>query len=262
MQVYLQSINADFNFVNKCAYDSINFNDLSNANGDTISLYNWAFGDGTFSTDTNPSHIYAVSNNYEVVLIIQSNSGCSDTINKFVDVYPVPTAGFDYYSEEYIIGNTIEYTDLSSDADNWQWAFGDGITSTVQNPQHIYNVEGNYTVVQSVSNSYNCVDTAITDINIKSADEILPPKLPTAFSPNGDNNNDVFYPRGGPFKTMEFRVYNSWGQMIYETTKLDEAWDGTFDGIDQPVGVYIWTVKAVTIDDNEYVKTGDVTLVR
>ena len=262
LQVYLQSITADFNFVNKCAYDSINFNDLSNANGDTITQYNWSFGDGAFSTDTNPSHLYGISNNYEVILVIQSNSGCSDTINKFVDVYPVPTAGFDYYSDEYIVGNTIEFTDLSSDAENWQWAFGDGITSSVQNPQHIYNTEGNYTVIQAVSNSYNCVDTAITDINIKSADQILPPKLPTAFSPNGDNNNDIFYPRGGPFKTMEFRVYNSWGQMIYETTKLDEGWDGTFDGVDQPVGVYVWTVKAVTIDDNEYVKTGDVTLIR
>ncbi len=262
MQVYLQSITADFNFVNKCSYDSINFNDLSNTNGDTIAQYNWAFGDGTFSTDTNPSHIYAVSNNYEVILVIQSNSGCSDTINKFVDVYPVPTAGFNYYTDEYIAGNNIEFTDLSSDAENWQWAFGDGITSTIQNPQHIYNTEGIYTIIQAVSNSYGCVDTAITDINIKSADKILPPKLPTAFSPNGDNNNDIFYPRGGPFKTIEFRVYNSWGQVIYETTKLNEAWDGTYNGIDQPIGVYIWTVKAVTIDDKEYVKTGDVTLIR
>ncbi len=92
--------------------------------------------------------------------------------------------------------------------------------------------------------------------------EILPPKLPTAFSPNGDGMNDVYYPRGGPFKTIDFRVYNSWGVEIYSTQTVGEGWDGTYKGVDQQVGTYVWTVRAMTVKGEEFIKTGDVTLIR
>jgi len=261
-QVYLQSVTAEFNFESKCLYDSINFIDYSYTNGDTIQSYNWLFGDGNSSTEQNPDHLYLLSNTYSVILIATSSSGCVDSVTKTVEVYPVPSAGFDYYAEEYLINNTIEYTDLSSGSESWQWNFGDGITSTLQNPQHIYNIEGTYTITQVVSNNYTCVDTAQADITIEPGVEILPPKLPTAFSPNGDGMNDVYYPRGGPFKTIDFRVYNSWGVEIYSTQTVGEGWDGTYKGVDQQVGTYVWTVKAITVKGEEFIKTGDVTLIR
>jgi gliding motility-associated-like protein len=179
-----------------------------------------------------------------------------------IEVYPKPSAGFEFYADEYIEGNIIEFTDLSTGSDNWQWSFGDGITSTIQRPIHIYNLANEYVVVQAIANIYGCVDTAITNIVINNGDVILPPKLPTAFTPNGDKMNDVFYPRGGPFKTIDFRVYNNWGQEIFSTNNLNEGWDGTYKGVDQQIGVYIWTISATTTDGKEYIKTGDVTLIR
>ncbi len=262
MQVYLQSITANFSFVNKCTYDSIPFTNLSNANGDTITSYSWSFGDGNYNTEESPKHKYLISNNYDVQLIIESNSGCSDTIVKTAEAYPVPSASFDYYSEEYIEGNSIEFTDYSTGDETWQWNFGDGITSSIQNPKHIYNVAANYLIIQTVNNSYSCIDSAVTNLVIKKGLKILPPKLPTAFSPNGDQMNDVYYPRGGPFTSIDFRIYNSWGEEIFSTTEIGKGWNGLYKGVEQQVGVYVWTISAVTTDGKSYVKTGNVTLIR
>ena len=261
-QVYLQSIIADFSFVSQCAYDSIPFTNLSNTNGDTISSYSWSFGDGNYGTEESPNHKYLISNTYNVQLIIKSNSGCSDTVTKTTEVYPVPSASFDYYSEEYIEGSSIEFTDYATGAETWQWSFGDGVTSSVQNPRHIYNVASDYLIIQTVNNSYNCIDSATTNLIIKEGVKILPPKLPTAFSPNGDNMNDIYYPRGGPFKSIDFKIYNSWGEQIFGTTEIDKGWDGTYKGVEQQIGVYVWTISAITTDGKSYVKTGDVTLIR
>jgi len=261
-QVYLQSITANFNFNSKCLYDSVSFNDLSYANGDTISTYLWTFGDGNTSSDKNPLHLYSTANNYTVSLVAETNSGCKDTISKQVETYPVPTAGFDYIADKYEVNEIITFTDISEDANNWQWSFGDGITATIQNAQHIYTNADSYTIIQAVSNQYGCVDTADATITIKDAIFIYPPKLPSAFSPNNDDMNDIFIPRGGPFKSIDFRVYDSWGGAIYSTTTIGEGWDGTYKGVDQKIGVYVWTLKAVTIDGEEYTKRGDVTLIR
>ncbi len=260
--MYLQSITADFNFESKCLYDSINFNDLSYANGDTISTYLWTFGDGNTSNDKNPSHLYSTADNYTVSLVAETNSGCKDTVSKQVETYPIPTASFDYAADKYEVNEVITFTDISEGANNWQWSFGDGITATIQNAQHIYSTADNYTIIQAVSNEYGCVDTANTTIIINDAIFVYPPKLPTAFSPNSDDMNDIFIPRGGPFKTIDFRVYDSWGGAIYSTTTIGEGWDGTYKGIDQKIGVYVWTLRAVTIDGKEYIKKGDVTLIR
>ncbi|MBK6985081.1 MAG: gliding motility-associated C-terminal domain-containing protein [Bacteroidetes bacterium] len=83
-----------------------------------------------------------------------------------------------------------------------------------------------------------CLDSARQDISI-----VLLPDVPTAFSPNGDSQNDFFLVRGGPFKSINVRVYNNWGQLIFETNDQLQGWDGKFKDIDQPVGVYVWVVE-------------------
>ncbi len=260
--INLQYVTADFSFVNKCKYDSIKFTDLSNLFGDTSTTYYWTFDDGNTSTNQNPGHLYQLDGNYNVTLQIVTQAGCQDTVTHQITVYPAPVASFSYTADDLITGNTISFNDLSTDALTWQWEFGDLITSSIQNPTHIYNDAGNYTVTQIVSNKYNCNDTAYTELIILSGEKIYPPKLPNAFSPNGDGQNDIFYPRGGPFKSIDFCIYNPWGNKIFETTDVNTGWDGTYKGIKQPVGTYVWTVKATTIDNKEYSKSGDVTLIR
>ena len=90
----------------------------------------------------------------------------------------------------------------------------------------------------------------------------FPPAVPTGFSPNGDEVNDILYVRGGPFESIEFTIFDEWGGAVFSTTEIDEGWDGTKKGKYLAQGDYIYTLKATTIDGKSYVRSGEVTLIR
>ena len=138
-----------------------------------------------------------------------------------------------------------------------EWGFGDESTSNQQNPTHAYTAPGDYSVFLAIKEINGCIDTVRKDISV-----ILMPDVPTAFSPNGDGQNDIFRVRGGPFKTMVMRIYNNWGQMIFESNDQATGWNGTFNGTEQPIGVYVWVVDVEMLNGKMIKKTGDVTLLR
>ena len=142
---------------------SVQFTDLSeNATG-----WNWDFGDGNTSTDQNPTHIYSAAGNYTVNLTASNLNGTNSTFaNIIVSEPPVlPVADF---SSNVISGYaplSVQFTDSSENATGWNWDFGDGNTSTEQNPTHIYSSVGNYAVNLTVSNE-NGTNSAFTDITV------------------------------------------------------------------------------------------------
>lgn len=88
--------------------------------------------------------------------------------------------------------------------------------------------------------------------------------IPSAFSPNGDGVNDVFR-IVGPLniaRLKTFAIYNRWGEKIFTTENINQGWDGTFQGKQQPIGVYIWMLDAESIDGEDISRKGNVTLVR
>ena len=86
--------------------------------------------------------------------------------------------------------------------------------------------------------------------------------IPNAFSPNGDNENDVLYVRGMLLESMLFRVYNRWGELVFESTDRSVGWDGTFRGKPVNPDVFDYYLKAVCIDGEESILKGNVTLMR
>ncbi len=87
--------------------------------------------------------------------------------------------------------------------------------------------------------------------------------LPNAFSPNGDGLNDVFKPVPANIESLDlFRVYNRYGHLLFETTKWLQGWDGTYKGIKQPVGNYVWVLKATARTGKKIEMKGNVVLVR
>ena len=112
-------------------------------------------------------------------------------------------------------------------------------------------------MVLTVSDINDCSDTVSRIISIA-----LLPVLPTGFTPNGDGANDIFLIRGGPFKTVDFKVYNNWGELIFSTNDGNIGWDGTFKGENSPFGVYTWTFVVEMGNGQVIKKTGDVTLIR
>ncbi len=140
----------------------------------------------------------------------------------------------------------------------WWWDFGQGEgSSNNKNPDHTYTEPGQYLVELIVENNFGCRDTVVKDLEVFS-----PPDVPSGFSPNGDGKNDVLRVLGGPYEELEFKIFNNWGELIFRSNSQDKGWDGTKDGVEQPVGVYVYVVRAVTPDGKEHKISGDVTLLR
>lgn len=241
-----------------CLIDGTTISDASTIlTPDSIVQWFWDFGDGTNSTQQNTVHYFPSPGNYGVTLIVTSNFGCSDTISQVVSVNPSPTAAFSYDPVVTLLYDDINFTDLSQGGVSWFWDFGDSSISNVQNPNHIYYAVGTYQVMEVVTNQYGCTDTIWHEVII-----LLPPNIPTGFSPNGDGHNDIFYVLGGPYIKLEFRIYNNWGELIFVSYSQKDGWNGTYKGIKQPMGVYVYTVHATTEDKKEHFLKGDVTLLR
>lgn len=108
----------------------------------------------------------------------------------------------------------------------------------------------------------NCTDTAIATV---AYDDCCKPFIPDAFTPNGDDHNDVFrLVFKGDMQLEEFSVYNRYGQRLFYTTDYKQGWDGTYNGIKQDMDVYYYYIKAICGNkgDNHVSFKGDVTLIR
>jgi len=119
--------------------------------------YLWDFGDGTTSTNSDPSHIYNIPGTYTVTLISTSASGCNDTLTK-VDYIVVPGTFSDFTitSQTACLQTFAQFVDQSINATSWFWNFGDGFTSTLQNPSHTYADTGSYSVTLITTDSVGC----------------------------------------------------------------------------------------------------------
>lgn len=126
---------------------TVQFQDLSFISSGTLT-HLWNFGDnGATSTDAQPSHTFSDSGNYTVRLIITSNRGCKDTIDKPLRVNPrKPIADFVYDPPSGCSPLTVQFTNTSQFADNYLWDFGDASQSTELNPKHTYTIPNTYNV--------------------------------------------------------------------------------------------------------------------
>jgi PKD repeat protein len=141
--------------------------DFINSSSNAIT-YLWEFGDGNTTIDVNPSYTYVSPGSYDVTLnAYGSAANSSSTITNQVMVLPSPVANFQAYPGTILNpGDTVFFADNSLDAWSWSWDFGDpgsGVadSSTLQNPIHLYNSEGVYTVGLLITNSYGCADSLI-----------------------------------------------------------------------------------------------------
>ncbi len=159
---------ADFTADTVCAGDITTFTDLSDGNGTTILSWQWNFGDGNSSTDQNPTHTYAQGGIYNVTLIVTNQFNCSDTLILPVVVDSIPLANFSFIPA--CLGYPVFFTDESvaygSPIVSWQWNFGDGNTSTDQNPTHTYGSSGTFMVTLVVTNSSGCTDTITLSVQV------------------------------------------------------------------------------------------------
>ena len=258
-----QTISGEFSYESGCVGESLSFTDETDPEDDVINSWQWDFGDGTQGSGSDVNHTYNTSGTFVVTLTINTQNGCSDVITNDVTIYNDPFADFDFAATSFAAGVPITFVDLSIGANTVVWDFGNDDSDTiVGNFSYTYDEDGVYIITQTVFNQFGCADSTTKTLVLEDAEEVYPPSMPTAFSPNGDNINDVLNVLGGPFAEIEFRVFNQWGEQIFFSTDPDIGWDGTRDGVDQPVGDYAYTVNAVTVEGKEYKVSGAISLIR
>lgn len=244
--------------------------------------YVWDFGDGSpTSTDFEPQHTYTGSGvNYKVTLTAINSQRCQNTLSlaDYIQLVAPPVATF-----AVVPGNELSapnysfgFKDTSTGAVSWEWSFGDGTTSTLQNPNHTYANEGTYTVTLKVLNKENCSANTFQSVRIISVPGNL--SIPNSFMPaSAKNEIKTFMAKGRGIKEWNMSIFNKWGKLIWETSKLDdgapvEGWDGTYKGQDQPQGIYYWKVdvkfingsdwRGISHDSSPPKKTGVIYLIR
>jgi gliding motility-associated-like protein len=156
-----------------CVNEAINFTDLSTTIANT---WNWDFGDGTTSSAQNPSHGYNVPGTYTVELIAAGPIGCSGNVIKtnLITINPPPTVGFTADDTGACqVPFVVNFTDNTPNAVSWNWNFGDGNTSTNENPVNTYTSLGNYTVSLTVIDINGCSATLVESSFI----QIIPPTV-------------------------------------------------------------------------------------
>lgn len=143
---------------------TVQFTDLTTATNSTITEWLWDFGDGTTSTQQNPSHTYTALGNYNVSLKVKTNNGCENTLTRlnYIRINSGVTAAFNFTAPNSCRPPTvITFFNQSTGtgALTYQWDFGDGSTSSLTNPTYAYTTPGTYTVRLIVRNSSGCADT-------------------------------------------------------------------------------------------------------
>lgn len=166
---------ASFNSSNYCFTDSSTFVDASIPPiGDNLVRWSWDFGDGTNTSLQNPLKRYSTVRNYTVVLEVETDKGCIDTVQKVITVEPLPTANFNFQSIIHCAKESIFHEDSSSvrtgNIANYNWNFGDPTSAqnltTLKDPFHTYDTLGAYVVSLSVETDKGCKDTVQKIINI------------------------------------------------------------------------------------------------
>lgn len=143
---------------------------------------------------------------------------------------------------------------------SYSWDLGDGTTSEVATPTHEYEHPGIYTILLHATDIHGCEYNLRDVIEIK---QVIGVHVPTAFSPNGDGINDSFYLKHRLMRSLNFQVFNRWGELVFQADHGDFTWDGySMTGKALGEGVYMFHVRGIDIHGNTLDQSGTITLLR
>jgi gliding motility-associated-like protein len=175
-----------------------------------------------------------------------------------------PMAQFTVDKSKYEIPDAIaqfSITTHSAGIANWFWEFGDGNIGNGMNPVHQYEQEGKYDVTLTVVDSAGCRNI-FTKSNYVEVNRFVNVIVPNAFSPNGDGINDYFNVQYRLIKTFEIKIFDRWGNQVYQSQDINFRWDGSVNGTPAPEGTYVFIVTGTTTTNDPVEVGGSFTLIR
>ncbi len=198
---------ANFSFIAGCVNVPVEFSDLSQSGSGILTEWLWNFGDPTTGTANqsslqNPDHTFSGPASYLVTLVVTNNGGCKDTIAKSLIVNILPIV--DFTADESCSGDSTFFTSsVNAQIIAGQlWNFGDGITSTLNDPMHIYSSPGDFTVTLTITDTAGCTNSKTHDVTIS-----YPPSALFQVTPSSCVNNPVFF---DDISTLSNGQFTSW----------------------------------------------------
>ena len=257
VKIYPKFYSAFSDSGNQCPGGIIDFTDRSTATIKPITFWKWSFGDGDSSFTENPTHSYSSGGTYNVMLVSQNVKHCTDTAIRQVIVETFkPFAGNDTII---VKGENILFD--ATGGINYTWTPSTNLNDTaVYNPLGTYPDTGRFTYYVHVTSAYGCSGDDTIKVTVVNHAEFV---VPNAFTPNGDGKNDYFRPIAVGYKNLNyFRVFDRWGERVYNSTSLEVGWDGTYNNKQAELGTYYWVVSYVDRFGQQGLMKGDVTLIR
>jgi len=225
--------------------------------------YTWYPSTG-LNNNTGSSPTASPTQTTTYVVVIRQGDCFTDTGYITVVVNPTPTvdAGEDV---DILAGTSTMLYANTTFTTKYLWSPANTLScATCQNPTASPDQTTTYTV--KVSNQYGCTASDDVTVNVRCDNSLL--FLANTFTPNGDGNNDRFYPQGKGISIVKrFRIYNRWGELLYDVQNIqanDEAagWDGTYKGQPLKPDVYVYIVDAVCVTGYSIQQKGDISLIK
>jgi len=253
-------VKAQFEIADGCAPYTAVFNNTSLAGQNFF----WDFGDGALSTDINPVHIYPDTGTFIISLLAVDPNTCNvrDSTTRSIHINPRPVADFTTQPVPAQYNTPTVFFNNSTGATNYVWHFGDGDSTLTNGPDtviHQYQQTNTFNACLVAINQFGCTDTICHPV-----ESLINPLLdvPNAFTPGRFGQNSIVMVKGFGIEVMDWKIYNRWGQIVFESNNPFMGWDGTYKGVPQPMDVYAYTLEATFFDGTKTRRKGDITLIR
>ena len=214
------------------------------------STYTWSTGDTTTSITDSP-------NDTITYWVLASIGSCSDSTSYTINVVPTPNVDVTPYPNV-TINQTQSIELTASGATSYFWSPSTDLSctncaTTIASPEE--------TTKYCASTTVNgCVDTTCVTVFV----DIICGELfvPSAFSPNSDGVNDCLSVYNNCIKSMDFKVFSRWGEVVYQSIDVNDCWDGSFKGTELNTAVFVYRLDAVLLNGEEVKLKGNVSLIK
>lgn len=229
--------------------------------------YEWKVEGRAIGTDKHESTLLhndsIAPQKFDVRLKATSDQGCAASLlrSDYITVLPKPDAKFVIDQDvNAMFDPAVTFTNFSRHGVRWLWEFGDGQQSEEFQPVHTYEKHGEYVAHLTTWNTYDCADTMSHYLLI---DPVTLMYIPSAFTPDNDGDNDTWFVRGyNEGNQFEVRIWDRWGQLLFESNDINFEWDGYVNGELAPLGNYVYQIIYETSDGHPTETTGRINLMR
>jgi gliding motility-associated-like protein len=259
---YVKQPVVQFVYDSYCINNIIHFTNTTDTVGIGMTQWSWDFGDGNTANTLHSTDTYLKGGKHHVKLTAFQLycPAYSTSADSTLDIqFPIPALRLPSVSAYKNQSTPLTGRNIANY--KYQWLPSKGIdVPTSSSPN--FNLQTTQDYIINLISPAGCITPDSMLVRVFD-DQLLNIMVPKSFTPNGDGINDVLYPYLAGIKTFQyFKVFNRFGKLLFQTTNPDAGWNGMFNGVQQPMGIYIWVATGIANDGTPVEKRGETLLLR